>query len=512
MNKVATIKVLDEINIAVIGLSVKEYEHFYDKFGYYDNGYVFKPSYKLGRWDGKVRLFTKAGKTSIHFINQIIPDLKAFGYKIKLIDNRNPVTFDVPNIANDHFFKDYGIKLGDHQTECINALIDNRGGIAIAATGAGKSYVLGALFNLLHTHMGLKCLAVVPSLDLVTQTAEEIRLFGNDVGMYNANKKELKTAHLVSTWQSLQNNPAIMGNYHAIIVDEAHGAKSNVLKNMLMEHGKSAVFIAGVTGTLPKHEADIKQVNYVLGEPVAKVEGKQLIDLGWLAKLKMRTITLKEDFEEVWEQFKLSNPEEAATYTYKTFKASYFPDFTSENNWIKTNKMRNLFLAHLIKKATNVTGNSFVLVNGVDFGKRLAKVIPNSIFVHGADDSAVRKQIYDLYKTNDDVVVIATFQLASTGLNIKRIFNLFLLDPGKSFIQIIQSIGRGLRKAEDKDSVSVWDVSSDLKYSKKHSAQRKKYYKEQSYPFAEEVIEYHYIVEDIINGKDVDSGTQIVVY
>ena len=512
MSNIATIKVLDEINIAVIGLKVKEYEHFYNKFGYYDNGYVFKPSYKLGRWDGKIRLFTKAGKTSIHFIDQIIPDLKAFGYKIRLVDNRNPVTFDLPNIQADHFKERYGIELGDHQVECINSLIDNRGGIAIAATGAGKSFVLGALFNLLHEHMGLKCLAIVPSLDLVTQTAEEIRLFGNDVGMYNANRKELSKTHLVSTWQSLQNNPAIMGNYHAIIVDEAHGAKSNVLKNMLMEHGRNAVFIAGVTGTLPKHEADIKQINYVLGEPVAKVEGKQLIDLGWLAKLKMRTITLKEDFREVWEQYKLSNPEEAAKYTYKTFKTSYFPDFTSERTWFKTNKMRNIFLSHLIQKATKATGNSFVLVNGVDFGKRLAKVIPNSIFVHGADDSAVRKQIYDLYKTNDDVVVIATFQLASTGLNIKRIFNLFLIDPGKSFIQIIQSIGRGLRKAEDKESVSVWDISSDLKYSKKHSAQRKKYYKEQNYPFKEEVIEYQYIVEDIINGKDVDSADEFVVY
>ena len=89
---------------------------------------------------------------------------------------------------------------------------------------------------------------------------------------------------------------------------------------------------------------------------------------------------------------------------------------------------------------------------------------------------------------------------------------MFLIDPGKSFIQIIQSIGRGLRKAEDKDAVSVWDISSDLKYSKRHSAQRKKYYKEQNYPFKEETIEYQYVVEDIINGKDVDSDTEIVVY
>ena len=66
-----------------------------------------------------------------------------------------------------------------------------------------------------------------------------------------------------------------------------------------------------------------------------------------------------------------------------------------------------------------------------------------------------------MFAEHNDVVVVSTFQLASTGLNIKRIFNLFLVDAGKSFIQIIQSIGRGLRKAKDKDRVRVYDVCND---------------------------------------------------
>lgn len=490
MKKNATIKILDEINIALIGLRTEEYKHFYEKFGFFDNGYNFKTAYTLGRWDGKVRLCSKNGKTSIHFINEIVPDLKKFGYKIKVIDNRNPVTFSVPIITNDYFESATGILLGDHQTECINSLFSNQGGIAVAATGSGKSYMIGAMIKVLHDSMGLKCLVVVPTTDLVTQTADEIKLFGNDVGIYYSAKKELGKTHLVSTWQSLQNNPNIMGHYRAIIIDEAHGAKSNVLKRMLMEHGNSAVFIAGVTGTLPKHDGDLKQVKYVLGEPVATVAGHQLIDLGWLAKMKIESITLREDLTEAWEKFKLSKPDEAKLYTYKRFKSSYFPDFAAERQWIKTNKARNVFLSELIQDATTTYGNSFVLVNGIDFGKRLAKLIPNSIFVHGADDTTVRKQIYDLYATHNDVIVISTFQLASTGLNIKRIFNLFLVDAGKSFIQIIQSIGRGLRKADDKDSVVVWDVSSDLKYSKRHGNERKKYYTEQKYKFNRRTIDY----------------------
>lgn len=512
MAKIATIKILDEINIAVIGLTVTEYEFFYKKFGFYDNGYNFKPQYKLGVWDGKIRLFSKAGKTSINFIEEIIPVLKDFGYKIRLIDNRSPVTYDVPLVTADQFETECSIILGDHQVNSINALLSSCGGITVVGTGGGKSYIIGALFRQLHDHMKFRCLAIVPSTDLVLQTTDEIKLFGNDVGKYYGGEKDLNKTHIVSTWQSLQNSPEILGMFDVIVVDEAHGAKSNVLKNMLMTYGNSAKFIAGVTGTLPKHEGDLRQVNYVLGHPVITVASKELMDLGWLAKLRLKVIKLQEDFTDKWEQWRLSNPEESKKHTYKSFKENYFPDFTAERAWIKTNKDRNKFLAYVIYNETTSKGNSFVLVNGVDFGKRLTKLIPNAIFVYGADDTKVRKQIYDLFKDRDDVIVIATFNLASTGLNIKRIFNLFLIDSGKSFIQIIQSIGRGLRKAEDKDKVNVWDIASDTKYSKRHMAQRKKYYKEQSYNYAEDTVNYNEIIDSLILGEPLDNAHEIVVY
>ncbi len=512
MAKIATIKILDEINIAIIGLTITEYEFFYNMFGYYDNGYNFKPRYNLGVWDGKVRLFTKAGKTSINFVEEIVPVLKDFGYNIRLIDKRSPLTFEVPLITNDQFKADCDIVLGDHQTNSVNALLENCGGITVVGTGGGKSYIIGAVFRQLHDHMGFRCLAIVPSTDLVLQTAAEIELFKNDVGKYFGGEKNLNKTHVVSTWQSLQNNPEILGMFDTIIVDEAHGAKSNVLKNMLMTYGKSAKFLAGVTGTLPKHVGDLRQVNYVLGYPVITVASKELMDLGWLAKMRLKTVKLLEDFSDKWEQWKVSNPEESKEHTYKSFKENYFPDFTAERAWIKTNKDRNNFLAYIINNETKSKGNSFVLVNGVDFGKRLAKLIPGAIFVYGADDSKVRKEIYDMFKVHDDIVVIATYNLASTGLNIKRIFNLFLIDPGKSFIQIIQSIGRGLRKAEDKDKVYVWDIASDTKYSKKHMAQRKKYYKEQSYKYSEDTITYHDLVNSLTIGETLDNSQEIVVY
>jgi superfamily II DNA or RNA helicase len=58
-----------------------------------------------------------------------------------------------------------------------------------------------------------------------------------------------------------------------------------------------------------------------------------------------------------------------------------------------------------------------------------------------------------------------------------------LVEPGKSFVRVIQSIGRGIRKAEDKDHVQIWDITSKCKYSKRHLTTRKRFYKEANYPY-----------------------------
>ena len=87
-----------------------------------------------------------------------------------------------------------------------------------------------------------------------------------------------------------------------------------------------------------------------------------------------------------------------------------------------------------------------------------------------------------------DQVCIFAFH---TKININdAIFNLVLLEPGKSFVRVIQSIGRGVRKAADKDHVEIWDVASTAKYSKKHLTERKKFYAEANYPYTIEKVNY----------------------
>jgi superfamily II DNA or RNA helicase len=134
------------------------------------------------------------------------------------------------------------------------------------------------------------------------------------------------------------------------------------------------------------------------------------------------------------------------------------------------------------------SGNTLILVDRLDAGKQLEALIPDSIFISGEIKLADRKEEYDEVRTSTNKVIIATYGVAAVGLNIPRIFNLVLLEPGKSFVRVIQSIGRGIRKAEDKDFVQIWDITSTCKYAKRHLTERKKFYKDAKYPFTIEKV------------------------
>jgi superfamily II DNA or RNA helicase len=147
------------------------------------------------------------------------------------------------------------------------------------------------------------------------------------------------------------------------------------------------------------------------------------------------------------------------------------------------------YIAGLVNKVKQ-SGNTLVLVDRIAPGKKLTELIPDAVFVSGATKAKDRKDEYDEVATMDGKVIIATYGVAAVGINIPRIFNLVLIEPGKSFVRVIQSIGRGIRKAEDKDFVQIWDITSTCKFAKRHLTKRKAFYKEANYPFEVEKIEW----------------------
>jgi len=132
-----------------------------------------------------------------------------------------------------------------------------------------------------------------------------------------------------------------------------------------------------------------------------------------------------------------------------------------------------------------------VLVDRVAAGTELvSRLGDKAVFVSGATKSKTRQDEYDMVADSVDKIIVATYGVAAVGINIPRIFNLVLIEPGKSFVRVIQSIGRGIRKAEDKDHVQIWDITSTCKFAKRHLTKRKQFYKEANYPFTAEKLDW----------------------
>ena len=456
----AKISIKDEVFCFVTGLAGPHQKKLYDTFGILIEGAVFHPAVKLGRWDGRVRFFEPTGKTYNRLLDRIVPFLLEWEYEIEIEDKRVQVKRPDQRAAPDMFghimgYRGKPLEVRPYQVEAINALVEEGSGFIIAGTGAGKSLITAGLCEV-YGRSGYRTITIVPSGDLVSQTFDAFTMCGMDVGRYSGDFKELHAQHVVATWQSLQNAPQVMKMFQVVVIDEAHGAKADVIKSLISDHGGHIAFRFGVTGTFPKPEIDKMNLITTIGPILKTITSKWLIDNGYLAEVEIEILETQEDVD--------------------------LPDYSAEKAYLSRAEDRLHHLAWRIKQDMALYGNTLVLVNSIPFGRKLAKLIEGAVFLSGESENDLRQENYKEYEHRDDVIVIASSGIASTGISIDRIFCLYLIDSGKSFIKAIQSIGRGLRRADDKNKVYVKDVSSSMKYSKKHCKERIKWYDEAGYP------------------------------
>ena len=468
----------DEVNIKLEGLAIETRRKIANKLKY-DLPYArHMPAYKLGRWDGTVSFFGIGGSGFVAHLDIILPIIESDGYEIEVRDNRQPFDFKFEKI-NENYWADQGktwpeghpeagkpIVLRDYQYDVVNQFLENPQSLQEVATGAGKTITTATLSHLCEPYG--RTMVIVPNKSLVVQTEEDYKNVGLDVGVYFGDRKELNHTHTICTWQSLNvldkksydSDSLTLAEFtegvQAVIIDEVHQAKADVLKKLLTVNFKNAPIRWGLTGTVPKEQWEFQGILAGIGPVINNVSAHDLQERGVLAKLDIQILQTK-DIEE-------------------------FRSFQEEYSWLVTDEKRlNYISNHISTVAKN--GNTLVLVNRIDTGKKLLKSLPEATFIKGDVKLDDRKEQYDEIKTSDGKIIIATYGVAAVGINIPRIFNLVLIEPGKSFVRVIQSIGRGIRKAEDKDFVQIWDITSTCKYAKRHLTQRKKFYKEAKYPF-----------------------------
>jgi superfamily II DNA or RNA helicase len=415
----------------------------------------------------------------------ILPILDEEGYGIEIEDHRQPHDLKWDTVT-EQLFSDRQwpdkhpaagepVVLRDYQVEVINKFLKTPQCLQEIATGAGKTLITAALSYMCEAYG--RSIVIVPNKDLVTQTEADYINLGLDVGVYFGDRKDLGRTHTICTWQSLnvlekrfRDGLADEGLHHfaegvvCVMVDEVHQAKADVLKKLLTGAFSNIPIRWGLTGTIPKAEHERLSLEVSLGEVTNSLSAHELQDMGVLAQCEVNVLQLQD------------------TVSYGNYQ--------SELTYLTTDKNRLDYMSGLIQTMAQ-SGNTLVLVDRISAGEGLVERLGgDTVFVSGSMKSKNRKDQYDEISEVDNKIIVATYGVAAVGINIPRIFNLVLVEPGKSFVRVIQSIGRGIRKAQDKDHVQIWDITSSAKFSKRHLTERKKFYREAKYPFHIEKVDY----------------------
>lgn len=483
----AVIEIKDEVNCKIKNLDLSTRQKLSKRFKYQVPYARHLPAVKLGRWDGTVAFFQLGGSTYINLLEEIIPVLVEEGYDIEVDDKRHYSTvFNFSKVDKNtfshimwpegHRLAGQPIVLNDHQVDAINDYLENPQCIQEIATGAGKTIITAALSTLAEPYG--RTIVIVPTKTLVTQTEEDYINMGLDVGVYYGNRKEWNKTHTICTWQSLNRLAKdfqegksdvslddFVDGVNCVIVDEVHSAKADALKGMLTNAMGHIPLRWGLTGTVPKEMFEFKAIVCSIGNVVGQVSAAELQKKGILANCHIHIKQLQDD--------------------------RLFGNYQAELKWLLSDGDRLDHLAEMIEQLS-WSGNTLVLVDRVAAARELALRLPPErvSVVTGTTKVEARREEYKDVQEADDKIIIATYGVAAVGINIPRIFNLALIEPGKSFIRVIQSIGRSLRIAEDKDYADVYDITSNCKFAKRHLTKRKQFYREAEYPFKVEKVQW----------------------
>ena len=478
----------DEVNIKLEGLSLEARNKLSNTFKYEDPTARYRPAYKLGRWDGKVSMFGLGGNGYLSQLERVLSILTDMNIDVEELEDLRTTKQISFTPVTETYWADQGkvwpkghqqagqpIMLRDYQVDAINRFFENTQSLQEIATGAGKTITTATLSHCAEKYG--RTITIVPNKSLVEQTEEDFINVGLDVGVYYGDRKNLNKTHTICTWQSLnildkksKNHEhdivtlaEFLDGVRTVIVDEVHMAKADVLKNLLTQNLCNAPIRWGLTGTVPKGDFEAEPIYASIGPVIGGIKAHELQEMGVLSACHVNVVQM------------VDLPE------FKTYQ--------EELKYLVTDDDRMIYISKLVNKISQ-SGNTLVLVNRIDSGKFLVNELPEAVFISGAVKTTDRKEEYDEIKTSNNKIIVATYGVAAVGINIPRIFNLVLLEPGKSFVRVIQSIGRGIRKADDKDFVNIFDITASTKYAKRHLTERKRFYKEAKYNYSIEKVKY----------------------
>ena len=385
------------------------------------------------------------------------------------------------------FLQDLKISIGDkeimpheHQFRAIHHAINRQRSLLLSPTGSGKSLIIYVLIRYYLSKLpdDKKILIIVPTTGLVTQMMSDFEDYSglskwnakrNCHTVYSGKAKTSTKRVIISTWQSLYKLPqSEFDGFGAVIGDECHLFKAKSLTGLLTKL-TNAEYRVGTTGTLDGTETHKLVIEGLFGSTKKIITTHQLIEKNLLSDIKINCLVLEHP-KEIREQTRGNKYQE-------------------EMDFLTRDSERNKFICNLV---SNLPGNTLILFNYVEkHGKPLYDAISQQDkpchLIYGGTDVSLREDIRKLMERETNTNLIASYGTCSTGINIRNINNIVFASPSKSVVRVLQSIGRGLRKAESKEGLKVYDIADDLKYKSfvnhtyKHMTSRLKIYKNENF-------------------------------
>jgi superfamily II DNA or RNA helicase len=455
-------------------------QELHDYFSFRVPGYQFVPAYKNKLWDGYIRLFSLR---DFSLYCGLIPYIEKFceerDYTLE-IDSRLNVTENFSLVEANKFVETLNLpfEVRDYQLKSFVHAARNKRMLLVSPTASGKSLILYLIVRFLQAADNRRGLLIVPTTSLVEQMYKDFESYGFDSEeychrQYSGKEKHTNKFLTITTWQSIYKNDAeYFEQFDFVLGDEAHQFKAKSLTTILSSCINSKYRI-GCTGTLDGTQTHRLVLEGLFGPVYQSTTTSELIEQDHLAKFKIKCLVLK--------------------YSEEVCKLAKSWDYHSEIDYIINSTKRNEFIKNL---TLSLEGNSLVLFNLVEkHGKQLHRMIKEAaknrhvFFVFGGTDVEIRESVREITERENNAIIVASYGTFSTGINIRNLHNIVFASPSKSRIRNLQSIGRGLRKGENKEEAVLFDIADDFRvgkfinYTLKHFIERCKIYDEQKFPY-----------------------------
>ena len=452
-------------------------------------GYKYMPAYRAGLFDGKIRMYDLRRKTLyVGLLKYVQEFAERNEYPITYMNEVVSTTKITPQEVEDYakWLNLHGrgkpIEIRDYQVDAIHKALQNERALLLSPTASGKSLIIYTAMRH-HLEEGRKCILIVPSVSLVEQMYADFKDYSSENGwrtdrhcqkLYAGFPKDFEADVLLTTWQSIYKQPASwFQQFDVIFGDEAHQFKAKSLST-IMDKMTNVRYRIGTTGTIDNKKVHKLTLEGMFGPIYKVITTKELMEKGSVANLKIKCLVMK--YDEITRKIRNKN-------TYQ-----------DEMDFIVTHEKRNKFIRNL---AVSCEGNTLVLFQYVEkHGKVLYEMIKNKVhedrkvfFIYGGTEVEAREAARSLTEKENNAIIIASFGVFSTGINIPSIENVIFASPSKSKIRNLQSIGRGLRLKEGKTHCNLFDIADDLHWKSwknhtlRHLQDRVQIYAEERFAF-----------------------------